>query len=196
MNIKKYNMQSDCPYCVLGVADTEAGRCIEDEMRAWLEPRYRLIEIWHDGSLFEQPALRYMQDLCKETGEPCLYLHTRGAYNFHPSTTLRTRRMWRAQFGKERDKYFGLVNVPEPTAACPFTGSEKYTWYNGFVANAEAMRSIPAIEPSEDRMTFERIFRGSEVNVIGVFLNVPDKDNLESLNAARAYLKANYKSKI
>lgn len=196
MKVVRVNPESTNPFCVFGVADNEKGRIIEQEMRAWLEPNYNLIEIWHDGSLFEQPALRYMQDLCKETGKPCLYLHSRGAYNFHPSTTLRTRRMWRGEYRRNRDKYFDIVKTAAPTVACPFTGSEKYTWYNGFVANAAAMSAIPPIEPNEDRMVFERLFKGSDVNVVATFVNVEDGEDLNSLKAARKYLMSCYKNKI
>lgn len=187
------NKNSNNPYCVFGVADTEKGRVIEKEMRAWLEPKYNLIEIWHDGSQYEYPAMKYMQDLCIKTGKPCLYVHTRGAFNVHKTTTLRTRKMWKHEYGVNRDKYFKLVNCEQPTCACPFTGTNKYTWYNGFVVNAAAMKSIPTLCPSKDRMDFERIFKGSDVNVIGTCTYDEDGEEMNSVHAAREYLKKYYK---
>ena len=158
------------PLCVFGVADTEAGRSIEKEMREWLEPNYHLIEVWHDGSLFEQPALRYMQDLVKETGKPCLYIHSKGAYR-RPELSADIRQMWKHEFTVNRDLYFGLVNRPYAVVACPATGSDKTTWYNGFVANKRAMSEIPPIEPNTNRFVFERLFIGQRPQVIGVMRN-------------------------
>lgn len=170
MRIVEVNEDSANPYCVFGVAETEAGIAIEKEMRAWLEPNYHLIEIWHDGTLFEQPALRYMQDLCKETGKPCLYIHTKGAFN-RPELSADIREMWKHEFTVNRDLYFGLVNRPYAVVACPATGSDKTTWYNGFVANTRAMQEIPPIEPDKNRMKFERLFIGTKPQVIGVLRN-------------------------
>lgn len=193
MTIKFINPDSTNPFCVLGVADTDKGRAIAAEMREWLKPNYCVIEIWHDGSLFEQPALHYMQYLCKETDATCLYLHTRGAFNFHKTTTERTHKLWRHEFTTKRDWYFEQVAKREPTAACPFTGSEKYTWYNGFVVNANAMKAIPEIKPNEDRLFFEHLFKGTPVNVIGAYVNEEDGENLASLVAARKFLTRNFK---
>lgn len=170
MEVRQINNQQQLPYCVLGVADTERGREIEQEMREWLEPNYNLIEVWHDGSLFEQPALRYMQDLCIKTMRPCLYLHTKGAYN-RPEISAMVRDMWRHEFTRYKDVYFGLVNRPYAVVACPTTGSDKTTWHNGFVANWRAMADHPLIEPNANRMKFERLFIGSTTQVIGVIRN-------------------------
>ncbi|MBR2266614.1 MAG: hypothetical protein IJ882_08175 [Paludibacteraceae bacterium] len=139
-------------------------------MRAWLLPNYHVIEVQHDGSLFEQPALRYMQDYCKETGRPCLYIHTKGAYN-RMEFSVQVRRMWRGEFTTKRDVYFGLVDRPFAAVACPVTGSDKTTWYNAFVANARAMAEIPEITPSSNRMKFERLFIKQTPQVYGVLRN-------------------------
>lgn len=191
MEVKEVNPDSTNPYCVFGVADTERGRAIEKEMRAWLERKYNLIEIWHDGSQYEYPAMKYMQDLCIKTGKPCLYIHTRGAFKVH-WTTLKTRKMWKQEYGSKSAKYFNLVKSEQPTCACPFTGSKKYTWYNGFVVNAEAMKSIPEIVPSTDRMVFEHLFQGTSVKVIGTLVNANDGKDLDSIKVVRKYLKSHY----
>lgn len=170
MRIEKINPDSTNPYCIFGVADTELGREIEKEMRSWLEPNYNLIEIWHDGSQFEYPALKYLQDFCKETGKPCLYIHTKGAYNRQEwSKTIRD--MWKYEFTINKDLYFELVNRPFAVVACPATGSDKTTWYNGWVTNAKAMLEIPEITPSTNRMKYERLFIGQKPQVIGVIRN-------------------------
>jgi hypothetical protein len=108
-----------------------------------------------------------MQALCVEEQEPCLYLHTKGAFNQH-SDTESVRKMWQREFTERIRLYFDLVNRPFSSVACPFTGSDKTTWFNGFVANERAMADIPPIEPNENRKVFERLFRGTDVNVIGV----------------------------
>ena len=143
---------------------------IEAEMREWLEPNYHLIEVWHDGLQFEQPALLYMQMLCHEQKRPCLYLHTKGAFN-RPELSVFVRDMWRHEFAERRDLYFGLVDRPYAVVACPFTGSDKTTWYNGFVTNWQAMEELPIIEPSANRMKYERLFIKQSPQVIGVIRN-------------------------
>lgn len=170
MTTIEINKDTSLPYCVLGVVDNERGAEIEKEMRKWLEVRYRLIEVWHDGSLYEQPALRFMQDLCINLHVPCLYLHTKGAYN-RPELSKIVRKMWAHEFSKNRDLYFQLVDRPYAVVACPTTGSDKTTWYNGFVTNWQAMADHPLIEPNANRMKFERLFVGSATQVIGVLRN-------------------------
>ncbi len=183
------NPESDKPLCVCGCVNNEAGQRIAFEMEEWLIRSYRLVQIWHDGRLFEQPALRYLQAHCMSSGEPALYIHTRGAFN-RWKTTQPTHRMWEHEFGQFRDKYFNIVRTDKPTAACPFTGANKHTWYNGFVANAAAFAAIPEIVPNADRMVFERIFKGSDVNVVGtIFNNIDDESKLPP---ARRYLFDNY----
>lgn len=158
------------PICVLGVVDNEAGRAIEREMLAWLEPLYDVHVVLHDGTKFEQPAIRYMQDICLRDKVPCLYLHTKGAFN-RPELSTVVRSMWKHEFTTKKDVYFGLVDRPYAAVACPFTGSDKTTWYNGFVTNWQAMAAHPLIEPNANRMKFERLFIGSQTQVFGVVRN-------------------------
>ena len=188
MKVVHVNPESDKPFCVCGCANNEAGQRIAYEMEEWLLPHYHLIQVWHDGSQFEYPALAFMQDLCKKTGKPCLYVHTRGAYN-RWKTTKPTHRMWQHEFGELAELYARIVHTPEPVAACPFTGEGKETFYNGFMANAAAMAAIPDIQPNTDRMVFEYIFRGSPVKVYGTIFNDVGYD---TLGKARNYLYANY----
>lgn len=183
------NPESQKPFCVCGCMNNEAGQRIAFEMEDWLINHYHLIQVWHDGRLFEQPALHYAQQLCIETGKPCLYIHTRGAFN-RWNTTKPTHRMWRHEFGDLSELYFRIVDTDEPVAACPFTGEGKETFYNGFVFNAAAMRAIPEIQPNADRMVFEYIFKGSPVKVYGTIFNDIGYD---TLGKARQFLLTNYK---
>lgn len=177
--------------CVLGAVDSEKGREIACRMMAYLIPHYDLYIIWHDGSHFEQPALRYAQELSRNTGEAVLYLHTRGAFNTH-KTTEPTHRMWEHEFGKEGEKYFRMVHTDQPTVACPFTGEKKITWYNGFVANASAMTTLPDIEPSSDRQIYERLFCNTDITVLGKLAVGEDGQKENSVITARAYLHNHY----
>lgn len=183
------NPESDKPLCVCGCVNNEAGQRIAFEMEEWLIRSYRLVQIWHDGRLFEQPALRYLQAHCISSGEPALYIHTRGAFNVW-NTTRATHRMWQHEFGACRDKYFHIVNTDRPMVATPFTGSGKDTWYNGFVCNAAAMSAIPEIKPDANRFVFESIFAGSDVNVIGTIFDNIGRDDKDIM---RQYLFKNYK---
>ena len=172
------------PLCVLGVLDTEKGNAIAKDMLEWLCPLFTVHVVRHDGSLFEQPALRYMQELCKKTNRPCLYLHTRGAVHEH-KTTVHTHEMWRQEF-RHIDEYMAMVKGSKPQVVCPLSGPNGETWYNGFVANAAAMRAIPDIEPNDDRYFFEwRMFK--DVPVYGV---LQDK---VSIDAARAFVMQRYR---
>lgn len=178
------------PYCVLNAVQNDRGKEIEEEQLKWLLPNYNVFVVRHDGSLFEYPGLHFMQMMAIRLGKPFLYIHTRGAYN-RWKTTIPTRKMWEHEFGECRDEYFNKVNIDEPTVACPFSGRSKFTLYNGFVANAAAMAAIPTIEQSADRFIYEKIFEGSNVNVIGTIINIPDDG--ENKNSARQFLYTNYK---
>ena len=158
------------PICVLGVVDNEVGLAIMREMLEWLEPHYKVIVAHHDGTKFEQPALRYMQDMCRRDKVPCLYLHTKGAFN-RSVFSEKVRDLWRHEFTEKKELYFGLVDRPYAAVACPFTGDDKTTWYNGFVTNWQAMAEHPLIEPRSNRHKFERLFCGTNTQVFGVIRN-------------------------
>lgn len=155
--------------CVFGIVNNEFGLKIAQEMLEWLEPIYEIHKIYHDGSQFEYPALKYLQELCIKTKQPCLYIHTKGAFN-RPELSQTVRDMWKKEFSKNYETYFKLVDRPFAAVACPFTGSDKTTWYNGFVTNAKAMEEIPEITPG-NRMKFERLFIGQKPQVFGVIRN-------------------------
>lgn len=157
------------PLCVFGIVNNKKGLKIAEEMLKWLEPIYDVHKVYHDGSQFEYPALKYMQNLCINTDLPVLYIHTKGAFN-RQELSQTVRAMWKYEFTINRDLYFKLVDRPYAVVACPFTGSDKTTWYNGFVANSKAMKEIPEITPG-DRMKFERLFIKQTPQVVGVIRN-------------------------
>ena len=177
--------------CILCAVNNPRGQSIAKDMLRWLKPIYEIHVIWHDGTKYEYPGIKYLQDLCISINEPCLYLHTRGAYHFHSNTTMQTHKLWRQEFGQSRDIYFKLVDTDVPAAACPFSGKNKHTWYNGFVVNVAAMKAIPEIQPTEDRMFFERIFRDTEVNICTTKLS--NIDDEAGLKLVREYLKKKFR---
>lgn len=163
------------PLCVFGLLDSEKGNAIAEEMLAWLKPNYTVHIVRHDGLQFEQPALRYMQELCKKTNRPCLYLHTKGAC-YRDELSEKVRRMWREQF-TDGTKYFEAVKGSKPRVAAPIFSPEGKSWYNGFVANAAAMRALPDIEPDTFRWKFERLFLNrDDIERIGILDTVRHSD--------------------
>lgn len=158
------------PLCVIGIVNNERGLKIAEEMLDWLNPIYEVHKVYHDGSKFEQPALRYLQDLCIKEHRPCLYLHTKGAYN-RSEFSQQVRQIWKHEFTKHWQTYFDLVDRPYAVVSCPFTGSDKTTWYNGFVVNWQAMQDHPTINPNKNRFKFEKLFVDSRTQVIGVVRN-------------------------
>ena len=177
------------PLCVLGCIDTLEGREIAGEMLCWLKWYYDVHEVWHDGTLYEQPALRYAQDLSKLTGQPVLYLHTKGACN-HVHRSRLIRKLWRREFVRNMGRYGNAILGDAPAVACPFTGADRFTRYNGFIANAAAWAAIPPIEPNADRAVFEWLWRDTpEVHLHGL---IYDDITSATLYKAHEYLKQNF----
>lgn len=187
MQQTRYLPKNYKPLCVFGIMTTTQGLKIADEMREWLRPVYDVHEVSHDGSLFELPALQEAQRLSRETGEPVLYIHTRGAVNTYP-TTIPTRRMWREEFGVQWQKYFTLARIPDPLVLCPFRDYDKETRYNGFVANTAAW-DVLDLQPTTDRMDYERLWcKHDSVPVFGMLINREDW----AIKDIRRYLGRNY----
>lgn len=179
-------MTNEKPICVLGTLYNEKGEKIAKAMRAWLDPIYDVNEILHDGSEFEFPALYWARKRALETGRPVLYLHTRGAVNVW-RTTAPTHAMWREEFGVQWRKYQQLVDDPRPTIACPFADANGEHRYNGFVANAAAW-ALADLQPSDDRMVYEHIWRGKDVRLIGTLI----QSDVNDVKKIRKYLYRNY----
>lgn len=175
------------PICVFGIMTTEKGLRIADEMRKWLCEVYDVREVVHDGSLYELPALLEAQRISRETGEPVLYIHTRGAVNEY-NTTVPTRRMWREEFGRQWKKYFTIASANTPMVVCPFVDFDRETRYNGFVANTAAWDMLD-LKPTTDRMDYERLWAGKkECTVLGLLVYREDW----AIKDIRKYLYKNY----
>ena len=144
--------------------------------------------VYHNGKQFELPALREAQRLAIERNEPVLYIHTRGAVNTW-RTTIPTRRMWREEFGRQWRKYFTLADRHEPLVVCPFVDKDKETRYNGFVANPAAWAALN-VQPTQDRMDYERLWAKTDVPVIGLLLTRDDY----AIKDIRKYLYMHYEN--
>ena len=168
------------PLCVLGSVDTERGREIAAELLKWLF-KYEVHEVVHDGSLYEQPALRYAQELSIKENRPVLYLHTKGAYN-KPERSRKIRKLWRREFQDGVDALCWWRQCL-PLVVCPFTGADRMTRYNGFWATPEAWKAIAPIEPSEDRMVFEKLWRDAKaVQIHGTVYEDITSENLKKVH--------------
>lgn len=174
------------PVCVFGILDTPKGLQIAEEMLQWLRPVYEVIEVHHDGKAFELPALLRAQFESCQRGEPVLYIHTRGAVN-EWRTTVPTRKMWAEEFGRQWRKYFTLAECPDPLVLCPFRDYDNETRYNGFVANPAAWDMLD-LEPTTDRMDYERLWRNKPCVVLGLLINREDW----AIKDIRKYLYNNY----
>ena len=133
--------------CVFGVLKTKDGIKIRDEMLQWLEPLYDVLKIEQDppGKLVEYPAIKFACQSAIEMNEPVLYLHTKGAANPNTWIQVPTRHVWKKEFGdKERaEKLFEIArDCPDPMVVCPFSGTGRETWFNGFIINPKAAKIL------------------------------------------------------
>lgn len=163
-------LENNKPLCIINIMNNEQGLKISEEILEWLEPIYEVHKIYHDGSQYEYPGMKYMQDLCIKEKRPCLYLHTKGAVNTRPETED-VRKLWKHEFTKNYQTYFNIVNIDSPQVACPLTGNLGFPWFNGFVTNYQALQKIPSFEPCEDKGVFNQIFGIFKVPVYGVVRN-------------------------
>lgn len=178
--------------CVLGSLITEEGKKIKMEMLKWLEPFYDVLCIDQDppGKLFEYPAIKCALKLAIDMNQPVLYIHTKGAGNPIPSYANNKRMMnprfnvpktakpedcqkvirymWKHEFTGERLKtYIEEVNVEKPTVCCPYTGPEKFTWWNAWIINPSAAKIIiNKLKQTDYRWYYERIFNNENSIVV------------------------------
>ena len=105
---------------------------------------------------------------------PCFYLHTKGAY-YTRNVSHRVRNMWKHEFVEKRDEYLRAVLSEKAIVATPYTGTDKVTWYNGWCANAAAIRKLNIIK-TDDRFYYEyKLFDKAEV--IGMRMGDVNGDN-------------------
>lgn len=170
------------PYCVFGSMQTERGKKIEELTLRWLRPYYDVYVVKHDGRDFEYTAIKFMHDFIGRKNASCLYLHTKGACN-QRECAIRVRRMWRYEFTERQKEYLKAIEGDGAIVATPYTGKEKVTWFNGWFANAEAIRTMNLIK-TRNRFWYEyELFKDAEVK--GMRLgNIVDTDNkLQTMHA-------------
>lgn len=185
---------------ILGVLKTEHGLAIKDEILLNLNMHdFTIIEQEPPGIQYEFPALKCAIELSIKINKPILYLHTKGAFNeippipknpeiqsmatfIPPNATLKdwqpcVRKMWYHEFGKNIDKYIEAVKGDEPIVACPYTGSCKATWLNGFIMNSAAAKEIQKIfKFTTNRYWYEFMFSECKtVQIKGLIYNTNDK---------------------
>lgn len=182
--------------CVLGVLLTDEGKKIKSEMLEWLDPVFEAICVEQDppGKLFEYPAIKRAAELSAEKNRPVLYIHTKGAANkvpawsgkmlnkkFNVPPTARPedcqktiRNLWKNEFtGKRLEEYLKRCNTDKPTVCCPYTGKEKWTWFNAWIINPTAAKLlVNTIKENSFRWYYERIFSDiKEIDVVGMRKN-------------------------
>lgn len=167
------------PFCVLGAAQTEKGKEIEAELLSWLVPNFNVYVVRHDGRTFEYAAIHFLQEVMTRCDAPCFYLHTKGAY-YTRNVSHRVRNMWKHEFVEKRDEYLRAVLSEKAIVATPYTGTDKVTWYNGWCANAAAIRKMNIIK-TDDRFYYEyKLFDNAEV--IGMRMGDVNGDNRDAMH--------------
>ena len=166
--LRLFNDNDHRPFCVLGSMQTELGKVIEKEMLEWLVPHFNVYLVRHNGQAFEYTAIKFLKDVMSRTNAPCFYLHTKGAV-YTRKLSHRVRNMWRYEFVSRQDEYLKAVDCERPRVACPYTGSDKVTWYNGWCANAAAVRAFDVIE-TNNRFYYEYELCHN-VDVVGLRMN-------------------------
>lgn len=159
--------------CVLGCLLTEAGEAIKREMIEQFRKKYDIIAVNQEppGKFYEFPALSFAQIVSIKSDKPVLYVHTKGAgHSQNVYNQAKCRKMWYDEFINHYDEYINYLTVHSDEVMCPFTGSTKYTWINGFMAGVTAWKNVK-IQQTVDRFYYEYIFRDYPVNIHGRIRN-------------------------
>lgn len=184
--------------CVLGILDTERGREIARELIEWFSEDYVIYPVIHNGTQFEYPALKRALELSIETGEPILYIHTKGAWNTNPA--LKTsdeqyymcpqcnppseatifdwqktvRKMWKSEFVDNKDWYLEQCNQNKPIVCAPYVSRQKHTWTNGFMFNTNAAKLLYPLKYNSNRWSYEKLWNKTDCECIGRIYNNMD----------------------
>ena len=168
------------PFCVLGSMQTDLGKAIEQELLEWLTPHFNVYLVRHDGRAFEYTAIKFLKDVMSRTNAPCFYVHTKGAF-YVRKVAHRVRNMWHSEFVGRQAEYLRAVDGDTPKVAAPYAGATKVPWYNGWVANASAIRGMHLIK-TDDRFYYEhRLFTDAEV--VGLRMNDIVLENRKPMHA-------------
>jgi len=176
--VKKWFRKEERPLCFFGVMNVPRGLRLMREMLEWLQPRYNVITVVHDGTKFEYPPLKLMQNIVinSDYHGPVMYIHTKGAW-FVRRTSECVRNVWKHEFTKRKDEYLKAVATDEPVIAAPYSGIVRgpkpgfeegqypmeIPWFNGYIANDAAVRKMN-IFLSGNRFVYEgHIYQGIHV---------------------------------
>ena len=158
-------------YVVIGCLDTIRGLIYAQELLKWCSKLYKYIFIVHQkapGILFEYPALKYCENLAKNSDKHILYLHSKGAsypedyiYNHHHAKY--TRLLWKYCFYVNFKNYIADNLTDDLMVIAPFITIHKknafennVTWLNGFLMTNKVWRNMN-IQPDTGRYKYEGI---------------------------------------
>lgn len=155
--------------CVFGCLLTEAGLKIKEEMLDWLTKKYDVICVNQEppGTLYEWPALKFVQRYSIDNNVPVLYIHTKGAG--HAKNVYdqdKVRKFWKDEFVNNYN-FYNENDYTKSIVICPYTNKAGATWLNGFIASPEAWKNTN-LKQTSDRYYYEHCFdNNKKVNVIG-----------------------------
>lgn len=140
---------------LLSILDNERGYQIAEEMKLWLSERYDVIDFVHDGKQYEYPGIRKACEICVETNEPVLYIHTKGAANPNDMQPI-VRDMWRNQFVNDYDFY----TCHKSGLSTPEISPDLRTWFNAWIVWPDIARFyLEKMVLSENRYYYENLPR-------------------------------------
>lgn len=91
--------------------------------------------------------------------------------------------MWKYEFTENITSYMTAVDTHIPAVACPYTGTDKTTWQNGFVINPSAAKLLQkTFHLDKNRYYYERMFHSTSIKIIGIRLNNVERDKLNQWN--------------
>lgn len=179
--IKPLEYRDSKPNCVLGVYLTDKGREIEKEMMEYLPAFFNVYiveQIPSDNNLYEYPAIKYMELITKKTNKSCIYIHSKGAGNYH-MVQDKIRRFWKHELTCNLINYIiPLYELPnQPVVTTTFTGSHKITWFNMFFVNSFVFNDF-TVKYDQDRHYYEQLFTNTNIIVKGIIRNDINEDNV------------------
>lgn len=181
------------------------GLDIEAELKNAFSEKYDVIVVRHDGKRFEGDGIEFAIKLSIDTNMPVLYIHTKGAINNRKIVNVKmfckkhdikdirpenikersipkyVRNMWKNEFIYNMDKYVDSMDMKVPMVVCPYTGSKKITWLNGFIINPLAAKELKkTFHMDRNRFYYEQMFNNTKVKVVGIRMNDVIDDGIQS----------------
>ena len=184
--------------CIFGILENKNGFEIEKEMIEWLLLDYDVYCVYQKfpGLFYEYPAIRFAQWLLiKKNYKLCLYIHTKGAFNFN-SFSEKVRNVWKTEYtGIRKKKYIYPIINNFTDVTCILSGKKKETWFNGFFISQKGFEILGLIKTSKNRYLYERLFINNTVaRVWGIIRNnIKDKTAIKTI---LKYTPEKYSDKI